>query len=69
MAVYIHTDFVQCKVGFIANALLPVSLPALVSQRFTGTFILQLNWLIVPSMVILPITGTVPSGLEAFRFK
>jgi hypothetical protein len=28
-----------------------------------------LNCEIVPSIVILPIKGTVPSGLEAFRFK
>ena len=33
MAVNIDTDFIQSEVVFTANVLLPVSLPALVSQR------------------------------------
>lgn len=54
---------------FTAKVLLLVNRPALVSQRLGGTIILQLNWLIVPSIVILPITGTVASGLGLFFLR
>lgn len=50
----------------MAKLLLPVNRPALVSHKCCGTFILVLNCEIVPSIVIHPINGTVPSGLGLF---
>ena len=44
-----------------AAALLPVTRPPLVSHSFGSTLNLQLNCVWLPSTVMRPMTGTVPS--------
>ena len=64
-----YSDLSNIRLAFCATMLLPDILPRLTFHNFSSTSNLQLNWEILPFMVMRHITGTSPFFFVALRLR